>query len=133
METSQANRYITPTLQANWNLAISDVIRCLNADLIYEAWLALQTLYDILPPEIHKKVEKDYKKLKTTYEAHYTESTGYEAIVSTYFNGLETLRNETRPFFRLMYELLYGGGYLEKQAGPSTKVTGLSKLEQTLG
>ena len=116
MEATQTRRYITPTLQANWNLAIGDVIRCLNAGLIYEAWLALETLYNILPPDIYKKVVNDYQTIKKDFDSHGTDSASYEIIVESYDSGLATLREAVRPFFRKMYELLYEGGYLEKKA-----------------
>ena len=122
MEASQPNRYITPTLQANWNLAIGDIIRCFNAGLIYEAWLALQTLYDLLPPEKpelkenYKIVRNHFINIKNNFESQATESASYEAIVTSFHNGLTILRKEMRPFFAEIYQLLYKGGYLEKRS-----------------
>lgn len=119
METAQAHRYITPTLQANWNLAISEVIRCLNSNLTYETWLALQTLYDILPPEIYKEVTVKHDMIEKEFLATATDSSSYEAQILSFNNGMNILRKHERTFFREMYELLYKGGYLEKKTGPS--------------
>jgi hypothetical protein len=133
MEVSQANRYITPTLQANLNLAISDVIRCLNAKMIFEAWEALQTLYDILPPDVHKEVKIKHDNIKRDFEASGNQCIAYEDLVTSHNEGMTVLNEHTRPFFREMYELLYKGGYLEKQSGPTTKVRGLDRISEALG
>jgi len=130
METSQTRRYITPTLQANWNLAISDVIRCLNAGETYEAWLADQTLYGLLPPEredlkeIYTKVRKHYETIKKNLQSHATDSTSYQDVVTSYQNGLTVLTEHVRPFFQEMYELLYRGKYLETSTGPRIEKAG---------
>jgi len=128
-----ARRYITPTLQANWNQAISEVIRCLNAGFYDAAWRAVGSFYLILPPTIRKKVKNQYENVEKDYDANATDSASYEEIVGSYNEGLATLKNKVPPLFMEMYERLYDGGYLENKAGPTTKVRGLDRMEEILG
>lgn len=133
MESSpHPKRYIKPTLQANWNLAISEVIRRLNAGLTYEAWLAIETLYALLPPEERPKIKHKYETIKRELDGHATDSVGYEEILTSFTNSHAVLNKHIRPFFIEMYDLLYNGGYLREDAGPTTKLRGLKSIEDAL-
>lgn len=115
METSQAKPFITPTLQSNWNYAINEVLKRMNNLDIGETWKAVETLFQILPPKIYEKVEKEYKAIvKRVNEANNGSGVDYQDMIETNREACTVLEVFAIPFFRKMYSLLYNGGYLEK-------------------
>jgi len=117
LEASQRNRFILPTLQSNFNYAINEVLKRMNTVGIAETWRAIETLFTILPPKIYEVVETDYndivKKVNTVTNGS---TVDFLAMVESNNECCIVLEELAFPFFRKCYELLYKGGYLEKQS-----------------
>lgn len=115
MATVSSQRYILPTLQSNFNYSINEILKRMNNDGIGETWRAIETLFCILPPKIHKEVQIDYndiiKKVNTVANGS---TVDFLAMVESNNECCLVLEALAIPFFRKMYALLYKGGYLEK-------------------
>jgi len=82
---------------------------------IAETWKAIETLFCILPPKIHKEMREDYKDIiKKVNMATNGSSVDFLAMVESNNECCLILDEFAIPFFRRMYEALYKGGYLEK-------------------
>lgn len=116
MEISQTSRYITPTLQSNWNYAINEVLKRMNNVGIAEVWKAIETLYTILPPTIYEKAKAEYARIVNQVNNATNGSTvDFLAMVESNNEACLILEELAIPFFRKMYDALYKGGYLEKE------------------
>lgn len=116
MESSSAYKYITPTLQSNFNYAIGEVLKRMNNMDIADTWQAIETLYTILPPKIFEQVQSEYKTIiAKVNKVNSGDSVDYMAMVTANNETKRVLGELAIPFFRRMYEALYAGGYLEKK------------------
>jgi len=89
----------------------------MNTMGIAETWRSIETLYMILPPTIFAEVEGDYKKIVKRVNSVTNGSTvDFLAMVESNNECCIVLEELAFPFFRKCYELLYKGGYLEKQS-----------------
>ena len=87
-----------------------------------ETWKSIETLYMILPPTIFAEVEGDYKRIVKRVNSVTNGSTvDFLAMVESNNECCLILEEFAFPFFRKMYELLYKGGYLEKESYRLTK------------
>lgn len=117
MATTSSQRYILPTLQSNFNYSINEILKRMNNVGIGETWRAIETLFHILPPKIYSQVETDYKDIIKKVNAVTNGSTvDFLAMVESNHECCMVLEEYAVPFFRKMYELLYKGGYLEKES-----------------
>ena len=115
MEASKRNPFVLPTLQTNFNYVINEVLKRMNNLGIAETWRAIETLFCILPPTLHKEVEADYKNIVRQVNMATNGSTvDFLAMVESNSAACMVLDEFAIPFFRKMYESLYIGGYLEK-------------------
>lgn len=115
METPKQNPYVLPTLQSNFNYAVNEVLRRMNNLGIAATWRAVETLFVILPPSIHEKLENEYKDIVNRVNTVTNGSTvDFLAMVESNNECCMVLEEFAVPFFRKMYDKLYSGGYLEK-------------------
>jgi len=115
MEASRKNPYILPTLQTNFHYVIGEILKRMNNLGISETWKAIETLFCILPPTIHKEMREDYTSIvKKVNMVTNLSSVDFLQMVESNAECCQILEEFAVPFFRRMYELLYDGGYLEK-------------------
>ena len=109
--------YITPTYQANLNVAWRDVIAALsNADYMH-AWECLQTFFEcVAPPEVEKECLKEYEKLQRNFENSKVEGVdSFQTLANSFEACEQVLIAELRPFCRKVKLSLFAHGYLEKE------------------
>jgi len=135
MSYDSGPKFVLPTLQANLNYAIGEVLQRLNTDGPYEVWVAIDTLCGILPPTVYEnpEVSKDYKMINDYL------NNGHDGSTTNYMDQrrrsqriLGFLHQHNRPYFRLVYKKLYEGQYLEKNMGIRTHETGVHKIGERL-
>jgi len=89
----------------------------MNNTGIAETWRSIETLYMILPPKIFAEVKDDYERIVKRVNSVTNGSTvDFLAMVESNNECCLILEEFAFPFFRKMYDLLYKGGYLEKQS-----------------
>jgi len=99
----------------NFNYVINEILKRMNNTGIAETWRGIETLFCILPPDIHKEVREEYKNIVRLVNKVTNGSTvDFLAMVESNNSACLILEEFAVPFFRKMYELLYKGGYLEK-------------------
>jgi len=104
-----------PTLQSNLNYAVNEILRRMNCVGIGEVWRSIETLHMILPPPIFKEVASEYERItKRLSKANNGNSVDFLQMVESNAACVEILEWDAFPFFRMMYDKLYEGGYLEK-------------------
>jgi hypothetical protein len=137
MEMSEETglKFVLPTLQGNFNLCISECLNRANQGLIYETWISLKTLHSILPPNIYDNadVEKQYVEIeKFLNRNNGAGRTNFIDQRQDVKQSLSFLAAHIQPFFRLMYRLLYEGGYLQKEMSIRKHETGVHKIGEKL-
>ncbi len=64
-EPSSQSHYLLPTYQAPLINAIQQVVIRFNSEgSVMGAWESLETLYSILPPDVHKSISSEYDRIK---------------------------------------------------------------------
>lgn len=110
-------RFITATLQSNFNYCIGEFLQRMNQGYVYESWIALETLHSILPPEIYdnKTVRQYFNEVKNFLsKSNGNSRSNFMDQRKETQEILGYLKARNLATFRIVYAMLYKGGYLEK-------------------
>lgn len=114
---SKGPRYITPIEQTNLNKAIGYVIDRLNEGATIGTWIALETLYAYLPPDLKKEMTDDYEKIAQQVAKAQIRNKSYDPLIrgANQADALTRIyRRHNLTFFEKIMVCLYRHGYREK-------------------
>ncbi len=127
--------WATPTYQSNLNAAIRDVAIRLTTGCIYESYLALETLYALLPPDCEEQVSKKYAEIQKEmkYISTLKGVNSYDTKLVQQKLNSKTLRQANFALFREIKKVLFEHHWLVNESNrPATRKSDLTQIGRAL-